>query len=506
MATPVRRPDLPTQIATSSESRAVKRGFWILLFVTACLLALRLWHIRADFPDYRFYSQDGARYTDEGFYLSAAIQHFTLGHAYVPGGWNPGVFMPVWPFMAGLLFHFTGVSVAAARSLAVVCTWLGVLFAYLVARQYRSRAFAAWTAFLIAVNALGFFFGRLALLEPALVMFILLAIYLAGKVRPGNYGLAVGVGVVFAIATLTKTTGPFLLPAVLYPIWANNRHADGRWAGWKLVGAALATTIVLLGTAKIYWAHYYAADAKIILGMAPLWELQHSPLRLLRFFLRGTWIDPVLFPLALMVFVAAIARVWSLWRDTLFVTAFLWETGYAAFIVFHYDGPPRYFVTLIVPTVWLALVLVEWLWIRHRRLAVVAVVCIAASVAWNLAYIGNYLTHPRYSLVNASLGIKQTILVRQNANGSSNHLLIGRGADEISLLANGFPAMDSDGAMPLAEKIKVYHPGWFMDWTIDTPLRRESVAEKRILVQRAIFPDLDRDHHTGIVLYQLLPK
>jgi hypothetical protein len=498
-----------TRVKVSGFRIRQQRSLWILVLVTACLLALRLWHVRADFPDYHFYSQDGARFTDEGFYTGAAIQHFTLGHAYIPGGWNPGVFMPVWPLLAGLVFHFTGVSVVAARSLAVVCTWLGVLLAYLVARQYRSQAFATWTAFLVAANALGFFFGRLALLEPALVAFLLLAIYLAGKVKPGNYALAVAVGIVFVITTLTKTTGPFVLPAVLYPIWANNRaNPEDRWAGWKLAATALAIAILLLGCAKIFWAHYYAADAKIILGVAPLWELENSPLRLLRFFLRGTWIDPVLFPLALIGFVAAIVRFRSFWRDTFFTTAFLWEAGYAAFIVFHYDGPPRYFVTLIVPTTWLALIFTEWLWRQHRRIGVVAVACIAISVVWNLAYIGNYLASPRYSLVDASLGIKRTITRQKNAGDltASRRLLIGRGADEISLLSDGLPAMDTDGAMPLAEKLDVYHPGWFMDWTDDRPARRATVAEKRTLVQRAIFPDLDRFDGAGIVLYQLFPK
>ncbi|MGC1782394.1 MAG: glycosyltransferase family 39 protein [Acidobacteriaceae bacterium] len=485
-----------------------QRSLFILLLVIACLLALRLWHISADFPDYHFYSQDGARFTDEGFYTGAAIQHFTLGHAYIPGGWNPGVFMPVWPLLAGFVFHFTGVSVVAARSLAVVCTWLGVLLAYLVARQYRSRTFATWTAFLVAANALGFFFGRLALLEPALVMFLLLAIYLAGKVKPGNYALAVGVGVVFTITTLTKTTGPFVLPAVLYPIWANNHgeNRTARWEAWKLVATALGTAILLLGGAKIFWAHHYAADAKIILGVAPLWELENSPLRLVRFFLRGTWIDPVLFPLALIGFVAAIARLRFFWRDTLFTTAFLWEAGYAAFIVFHYDGPPRYFVTLIVPTVWLALIFTEWLWREHRRVGVAAVACVAVSVTWNLAYIGNYLAHPRYSLVDASLSIKKAVSAQGDTSASANHLLIGRGADEISLLSDGLPAMDTDGTMLLAEKLDVYRPDWFMDWTDDKPARRDTVAGKRTLGQRATFPDLNHFNGAGIVLYEILPK
>ncbi len=480
----------------------------MLLAVTAILLVLRLWHIRADFTASNFYSQDGARYSDEGFYTGAAIHYFTLGHAYIPGGWNPGVFMPVWPFMVGLLFHFTGVSVAAARSLAVVCTWLSVLLAYAVARQYRSRNFACWTAFLAAANALGFFFGRLALLEPAFVLFLLLTIYLAGRLRPGNYALAVAVGIAFTVTSLTKTTGAFVLPAVLYPIWANNRTCDRarRFAAWKLIVTVMVTVVILLGCAKLIWFHYYQADAKIILGMAPVWQLEHSPGRLLRFFFRGTWIDPVLFPLAVVSFAGAIFWLRFFWRDTLFVTAFLWEAGYAAFIVFHYDGPPRYFVTMIVPTIWLALIFAEWLWRQHRRAGVAVAACIAISVVWNIASIGNYLIHPRYTLLDASRSIRRVILAQQKMHPGSNTLLIGRNADEVSLLSNGLQAIDSDGAMPLAQKLDVYHPGWFMNWSDYPPLRTATVAENRRMIERANYPGLNPYNGGGIVLYQLFPK
>jgi 4-amino-4-deoxy-L-arabinose transferase-like glycosyltransferase len=486
-----------------AESRA-HRWQWALLLLTICLLALRFWHLSADFPVFHFYDQDGARFTDEGFYTGAALQHFTLGHAYLPGGWNPGVFMPVWPFLVGLLFHFTGVSVIAARALAVGCVCLSVLLAYAIARQYQSKTFACLTAFLIAANALGFFFGRLALLEPAFGMFLLLAIYLAGRVRPDNYALAVCVGVVFVVATLTKTTGPFVLPAVLYPIWANNRQ--DRAAAWKLLATALATILLLMGFAKIIWARHYAADAQIILGMAPLWQLENSPSRLLRFFFRGTWIDPVLFPLALAAFIAAAVRLRFLWRNPLFMIAFLWETGYAAFIVYHYDGPPRYFVTMIVPTLWLALIFLEWMWSASTSVAAVATVCVAASVVWNIASIGDYLIHPQYTLVDASLKIKQLIVAEHAAGVASNELLIGRGADEISLLSGGLPAMDSDGAMPLAQKLDVYRPDWFMQWTNAPAARLTTVASQRTLVQRADFAGLDPSDGGGIVLFQVYPR
>jgi hypothetical protein len=235
--------------------------------------------------------------------------------------------------------------------------------------------------------------------------------------------------------------------------------------------------------------------------------LEHSPLRLLRFFFRGTWIDPVLFPLALAGMVAAAWRLRFLWRDTFFMTAFLWEAGYAAFIAFHYDGPPRYFVTLIAPTIWLAIIFLEWMWQTNKRIALAASACVAASVLWNITSIGDYLLHPRYSLVDASVAIKQVIVAEHETNPAQSDLLIGRGADEISLLSGGMAAIDSDGAMPLAEKLDVYHPGWFMDFTGGLPtLRMETVAARRRLVERAAFPELDRYRNAGIVLYQIFPR
>ena len=488
---------------TTADLRA-RRWQLALLVLTVCLLALRFIHLSADFPVFHFYAQDGARFTDEGFYTGAALQHFTLGHAYLAGGWNPGVFMPVWPFLVGLLFHFTGISVIAARALAVTCVCLSVLLAYAISRQYQSKTFACLTAFLIAANALGFFFGRLALLEPAFGLFLLLAIYFAGRVRAAGYAMAALVGVMFVVATLTKTTGPFVLPAVLFPIWANNRQ--DRAAAWKLLATALGTIIVLMGIAKVIWAHHFAADAEIILGMAPLWQLENSPSRLLRFFFRGTWIDPVLFPLALAAFIGAAVRLRFLWRNPLFMIAFLWETGYAAFIVYHYDGPPRYFVTMIVPTIWLALLFVQWMWNSNKRVAMIATACVAGSVVWNVASIGNYLLHPQYRLVDAGLKIKQIIVAEHASGAASNELLIGRGADEVSLLSGGLPAMDSDGAMPLAQKLDVYHPDWFMHWT-NHPVGRLIIMEsERTLVQRGNFPGLDPFDGGRILLFQIYPE
>lgn len=471
-----------------------------LLFVAvALLLLLRLLHLRADFTSMHWFSQEAAEFTDEGFYTSAALHHFTGVPLYIRGGWNPSVFMPVWPLLVGAVFHWTGVSVVAARALAVVCTWITALLLYFVTRQYRSQIFALITVLLFAANVLGFFIGRLAILEPAFCLFLLLTLWMAGKVRANGYALAVAVGVVFVILTLTKTTGPFVLPAVLYPIWANNRE-DRSEAG-KLLATALGIIVLLLGCAKIFWARHYAVDAQIILGMNPLWQLEHSLPRLARFFFRGTWIDPVLFPLALLCAIAALARLRFLWRDTLFVTAVLWETGYAAFIVFHYDGPPRYFVPLIVPTIWLALILLEVLWKQQKRTAQVLVACVAVSAVWNVASIVRYLAHPHYTFFQTCASIRRTV----EADASVPHLLIGRGAEEISLISGGLPAIDSDGMMPMAEKIPTYHTGWLVQWSRYTPQRMRSAQQQFDFVRQSKYPVFSPEKMAVLRLYKILP-
>ena len=146
---------------------------------------------------------------------------------------------------------------------------------------------------------------------------------------------------------------------------------------------------------------------------------------------------------------------------------------------------------MIVPAIWLALIFLQWMWSASRQVAAVVIACVAVSVVWNVASIGIYLLHPQYTLVDASVKIKQLIVAAHSSGAASNELLIGRGADEVSLLSGGLPAMDSDGSMPLAQKLDVYHPDWFMHWTNHPVGRLTTVESERTLVQRANLRGLD---------------
>jgi len=91
-------------------------GLW--LAGIAALFALHAVHLRADFPNNSPW-MDYSKYTDEGWYGKAAIEHYVLGSWYVHGDFNPSVALPVLPVMEFVLFRFTGVSLVAARLLVL---------------------------------------------------------------------------------------------------------------------------------------------------------------------------------------------------------------------------------------------------------------------------------------------------------------------------------------------------------------------------------------------------
>ena len=91
------------------ESRWRRSFRWSLLLLAIALFALHYVHLTADFPNNSPW-MDWSKYTDEGWYGDAAVRHFLLGHWYLPGDFNPGVAMPVWPLLEAAVFRVAGVA------------------------------------------------------------------------------------------------------------------------------------------------------------------------------------------------------------------------------------------------------------------------------------------------------------------------------------------------------------------------------------------------------------
>jgi len=107
----------------------------LLWLVIAALCAWRFTGLAADFPNQSQWMLDQAKYTDEGWWGGAAVMQHLTGHWFVGGDYNPATAVPVWPILLAALFHFTGVSILAARALNVAISIANVALVYLVVRR-----------------------------------------------------------------------------------------------------------------------------------------------------------------------------------------------------------------------------------------------------------------------------------------------------------------------------------------------------------------------------------
>src|SRR3954451_802138 len=140
---------------------------WILLIsVFALLHAL---HLPADFPNHSPWMFDFAKYTDEGWWSNAAIRTHLQGNWYIPGDFNPAAAAPVWPVLQWVVFCFTGVSIAAARGLAVGFFFANLGLSYLFLRARGPRWMGLLAVTLLVASPFLYCFSRLAILEPLLM-------------------------------------------------------------------------------------------------------------------------------------------------------------------------------------------------------------------------------------------------------------------------------------------------------------------------------------------------
>ncbi len=515
-------------------------GIWVLAI--AVFAALHAWHLRADFPDGSPWVSDWAKYTDEGWYGNAAARAHLFGNWYLAGDFNPAVIVPVWPFAEWLLYFFTGVSVEAARGLAVACFFasLGLMYALLRSRSPRCRPadedlpspqaaktaspasrFSAetprWVALLGVTLAVTspyvYSFSRLAILEPletALLLAILsLALRFARMKRPVL--VAAGIGLLYALAVLTKTTAAFLAPAVawamLMPLCRERRKAL-RCALAAAGSAAFAYgawlgMIAWMGLMPDY--RYFLVVSHFTLPDGYTW-----PLAALWWSFHGLlWIDHSLTLLAgVLVLAAALTRraQWAraLWGDPLFGASLLGIAGMVLFMTVQNHPQPRYIVVaslLIFCIVALganALVRQEG-WTRLAGWCTIGVAACATAVhgAKTLAY----ATHPEYTWVNAAAQLTQYI----DAHPNGKRELVSVSGDDITLMTHLPSLCDEISFEDLGEKLERYQPGWYASWNGIDPVILSELHTHESLEQVASFPALDDPERNVLVLFKLHP-
>jgi hypothetical protein len=508
-----------------SVPRLLRAGLWLWVLALAAVLGLHLVHLSADFPNHSAWV-DWAKYTDEGWYANAAIRHQQTGSWYMQGDFNPAVVLPVWPVLVGVLFHFTGVSLVALRALSfvVLLADLGMIYVLLGDTARRTlqagplgiRAVALAGVTLAASSTFFCAFTRIAILEPLLIFWFLLALWVAGKTA-GAAGarrvvLAAALGLVLWLLLLTKTTGACLFPAIAWMLWPGqspDQHGRGRgWRSYAATGAIAAATVLALG-ALYYGAvvrPHYLADFRyfFVANKWPhpdtvgrwLWNLWYTAHGVL-------WMGRLVPAVTAGVCLAGLGPLRRLWRVPLFGSAALSVLGVLAFIWWHNNSQARYYIVLapgmiLIATLGTAALLRQARW-RGAGLGATAMLAAAAiSGSWQIA---RTVAHPEYTYLHAAQSLARYIA----GHPQGNPMVLSVSSDQLRLMT-GIPAICDDfGTEPLADRIARYQPGWFASWNDVDGGTLEDIHTRYRLVREASFVALDDEDRDQLILYRMMP-
>jgi hypothetical protein len=516
-------------------SRIFKIAEALLLLVAALFFALHAVHLSADFPNHSPW-MDWAKYTDEGWYGDGAIRHFQLGHWYVPGDFNPAAALPVWPLLEAALFRFTGVSLTAARALTVAIFGLILLASYLLLRRWQLLSSGKRTetslapaigVLLLAVSPFCYVFTRMAILEPLLILFTLLALLAASYATPPEQGIdnplqarllkalpTLALGLLLPLMVFTKTTALFLLPAIAWLLWARAGYCLRPFLRLTLPPVALATVVWLSYYLFIVRPHFlpdyhYLFSANGYTGITPSTAL----FVLSKTISDGLWIGKILYPLALLGVLSVFLLRPRLLRNPLIPSLLLWAVGYAAFLAYHNNLQPRYYLVIAIPLTLLVPIVFSSLWSSNyrsrtlgqlylHRLAVTTIAAVLAVVTITDArQTLHYVRTPDYSFTSAATQIHQII----SADPTHNPLILSISGSNLSLMT-GLPSICDDfGTMDLAVRVQAYHPGWYVAWNQVDDDKMDALTPMYHLQRIAAFPALDDPERNLLILYRLDP-
>lgn len=451
---------------------------------------------------------DYSKYTDEGWYGSAAVRYFLTGSWRVPGDFNPGAALPVWPLLEGLVFRFTGVGLPAARLLALAVFGVNLLLTYALIRTEHQRPIALLGMTIAAASAFLYAFSRLAILEPLLIFWMLLSWLLVLRVgkassEQARYALLAVIGVLICLQILTKTTAIFVIPSMIYLLWFAARYKARQFLKYVAVVAAVAIVLwsgyYFLAVRPHFLADYhYLFDANkldqptTLTGwVAAFWYALHGVL----------WIDRLLGLLAVALLVLSAAWLRRLWSDPLFVASFLAAAGFIFFIGWHNNPQPRYYEVVAFPLILMICIGTTALFGWRRWAGLTALAVIAVSIGLNLRLTAHFVRHPDHSFVVAAKRL--TRYIDQHPNG--NRLLLSVSGANITLITHLPSICDDFGTYDLPYRIHTYQPGWFATWNEIDPETLGDLRAQYSLQRVADFHAFDDPDRDQLVLYRLIP-
>jgi hypothetical protein len=530
---------LPNLSKASGSFSSTRWLYAIWVVVIGYFAVLHAMNLAADFPNHTPWHIDWAKYTDEGWYANAAVRAHLFGQWYVPGDFNPAPSVPVWPFLEWILFFFTGVNIEAARGLAIAFFFANLVLCYTLLRPRAPKWVALLALTLMVTSPFLYCFSRLAILEPMLTTLMLAVLNLTVRLPQMRRPVAtsVGIGFLFTLMMLTKTTAVFLLPAIGWAMFAAFwdrgeaasdakrsslrtwfHHCAVRCAAW-----ALGTFAVTFGgwMALVLALGYYG-DYKYLMFINTYVKPSEFYWPLLSFwwsFHASIWVDRILIPLSGILIAAPLVAatffrrraVWAteLLVDPVFGACILTAGGYILFMTYQNHPQPRYFALVAVFCFLIVAMgagkLCEQPGVR-RIIGWGAVGLAAVATIVNAMWTLDYAEHPEYTFVTAARAL--TSYIDQHPNG--NRLLVSISGDEITLITH-LQSLCDDFSMrtpqlpDVGTKLAHYKPGWWATWNGVDPGTLEDLHTHFSLEQVAKFKAFDDPDRDVLVLFKLHP-
>jgi hypothetical protein len=206
--------------------------------------------------------------------------------------------------------------------------------------------------------------------------------------------------------------------------------------------------------------------------------------------------------------VMALALFWRprILTNPLFPSLLLWIGGYFAFLAYHNNLQPRYYLVVAVPiTVAVAMGIDSFRQAQNRagRLAAsiaCAALVLAIAVPDAMQQIG-YLRHPTYEFEAAAQGIKRIVL----ADKTHSHLILSISGSDLTLMT-GLPSIDDDfGTYDMDVRVKQYQPGWYAAWNHVEDDKADAITPMYQMKRVAAFPAYDDPDRNLLILYRLDP-
>jgi len=124
------------------------------------------------------------------------------------------------------------------------------------------------------------------------------------------------------------------------------------------------------------------------------------------------------------------------------------------------------------------------------------------AVVLNLGLIAKDMLHPQYTQRDAFLQIERQI----DADPSATRLVIGHGTKELSFYT-GILALDDMGTMSVADKLRLYHPGWLVTYSDALSIPEDTeLAQSYRFVEVGNYPVLDQVDRSHVLLYRIEKK